>query len=252
MGLLSKLFGTAGNDLQLTRPDFTRFGHIELDFSGTKLRFKDVEHTAMFPINDWPEDIDIYNTDKDVFEKQKDGYYAERFYVRGWDFFGKNNEARGGVKIGSFIFYYPQAYSIDINCFTHKDFEHEILRHCDRIWGWQNPGSSLGNLGSEINFVYPIKPSDLSYLPVNSIHWCRFTAQEKGGAPDIMYACPISQRHILLNRFTLSAYDSTDYYSPETNLEQTCNDVVNEYMDEFFIELSERSLQEKAQASDVV
>jgi hypothetical protein len=67
-----------------------------------------------------------------------------------------------------------------------------------------------------------------------------------------VYACPISQRHIIINRFTLSAYDSTDYYSPETNLEQTCNDVVNEYMDEFFIELSERSQKEKAQASDAI
>jgi hypothetical protein len=105
MGLLSKLFGTAGNDLQLTRPDFTRFGNIELDFSGTKLRFKDVEHTAMFPINDWPEDLDVYNPD--VLKLQEDGYYAERFYVRGWDFFGKNNEARGGGEDRQLYFLLP-------------------------------------------------------------------------------------------------------------------------------------------------
>ncbi len=250
MGVLSKLFGTAGNDLQLTRPDFSRFGHIELDFSGTKLRFKDVEHTAMFPINDWPEDLDIYNMD--TLEAAKEGYYGRRFYVRGWDFFGENNEVRGGVKIGSFIFYFPQVYSENIECFTRKDFEHEILSYCNDVWGWQNPGSHLGSLGREINYIYPITPSDLSYQSINGIHWCRFTAQEKGGAPNIVYACPISQRHIIINRFTLSAYDSTDYYSPETNLEQTCNDVVNEYMDEFFIELSERSQKERARAGDPV
>ncbi len=250
MGLLSKLFGTAGNDLQLTRPDFTRFGHIELDFSGTKLRFKDVEHTAMFPINDWPEDLDIYGTD--VLKEQKDGSYAKRFYVRGWDFFGEKNRARGGVKVGSFIFYFPDSYAADTDCFTRKDFEHEVLRYCNDVWGIQNPGSSLGSLGSEINYVYPIKPSDFSYQSINGIKWCRFTPQKKGKAPTIVYACPISQHHILLNEFTLSAYDSTDYYSPATNLEQTCNDVVNEYMDEFFIELSERSKKERAQASDPV
>ena len=251
MRLLSRLFGEKGNDLRLTRPEFDRFGHLELDFSGTKLRFKDAEHTAMFPINDWPEDMNIYNTD--VFEKQKDGYYAKRFYVRGWSFYGeRKDKARGGVTVSSFVFYFPETYSDNTDCFQLGDFEHEILRYCNRAWGWQNPGSSLGNLGSEIYYVYPIESSDLSYQRINGIHWCRFTAQEKGRAPEISYACPISRRHIIINSFQLSAYDGVDYYSPETNLEQTCTDIVNEYMAEFTIKLSERAQQERAQVSDPV
>jgi hypothetical protein len=250
IGLLSKLFGTAGNDLQLTRPDFTRFGHIELDFSGTKLRFKDAAHTAMYPINDWPEDMDIYSPND--LELQEKGHYAQRFYVRGWDFLGKKNRAKGGCSIDSTILYFPDKYPEAVSCFTRNIFEQEILEYCHRAWGGMNPGSSLGSLGPEGDYVYPVDASSLSYTTINGMQWCRFTAQRKADPPAILYACPISKHHIIINEFTLEAYGSLDFFSPETNLEQTCYDVVDDYMSEFYIELSPRAKAEKAEATDPV
>ena len=252
MGLLSRLFGEKSDDRQLTRPDFGRFGHLEIDFSGTKLRFKDAAHTAMFPINDWPEDMDIYNTG--VFEKQRDDSYAKRFYVRGWDFYGKKKaKARGGgVTASSFVFYFPLNNFKGIGLFEREVFEQEIFKYCHKIWGRQNPGSSLGSLGPEGEFVYPVDANGLSYQLINGVQWCRFTSQWRADPPEILFGCPISKHHMIINSFELSAYDGVDFYSPETNLEQTCNDVVNDYMAEFYIELSERARQEKAQASDPV
>lgn len=243
MGLLDRFFG---NDLKLTRPDFNRFEHIELDFSGTKLRFKDAAHSAMYPIDVWPEDIDIYNPDS--LNSESDGSYGKRFYVRGWDFLGEKNKARGGCSIDSLLFYFPEKYPEPISCFSKNILEQEVLEYCHDVWGWKNPGSSLGSLGSEGNTVYPVNPSELSFVEINKTTWCRFTSQWKGNPPEILYACPLSKNHILINSFTTSAYGGVDFYSPETNLEQTCYDVINDYMSEFYIELSERSKQERAQA----
>jgi hypothetical protein len=247
MGLLDRFFG---DDKKLTRPDFNRFKPIELDFSGTKLRFKDAAHTAMYPINDWPEDMDIYSPDH--LNLQEDGCYARRFYVRGWDFLGKKNRAKGGCSVSSIILYFPDKYSESASYFTRNIFEREVLEYCHDSWGGMNPGSSLGSLGPEGELVYPVGASDLSYMTINGVQWCRFTVQRKANAPTIVYACPISKHHIIINEFRLSAYGSLDFYSPETNLEQTCYDVVNDYMSEFFIELSPRAKAEKAEATDPV
>jgi len=180
MGLLDRFFG---DDKKLTRPDFNQFKHIELDFSGTKLRFKDAAHTAMYPINDWPEDMDIYSPND--LNLQEDGCYARRFYVRGWDFLGKKNRAKGGCSIDTTILYLPDKYPDAVSCFTRDIFEQEVLEYCQDAWGRSNPGSSLGNLGTEVNYVYPVVPSDLIYQSINAITWCRFTTQKKGAPPNI-------------------------------------------------------------------
>jgi hypothetical protein len=178
---------------------------------------------------------------------QEDGCYARHFYVRGWDFLGKKNRAKGGCSIDSTILYFPNKYPEAVSYFTRNIFEQEVLEYCHDAWGISNPGSRVGSLGPEGDYVYPVDASSLSYTTINSIQWCRFTAQWKADPPTILYACPISKHHIIINEFPLLAYDGLDFYSPETNLEQTCYDVVNDYMSEFFIELSPCAMAEKAQ-----
>jgi hypothetical protein len=251
MNLLASLRDSLfGNDQRLTRPDFNRFAHIELDFSGIKVRFKDAAHTAMFPINDWPTDMDIY--DLKSLNDHKTGSYGKRYYVRGWDFYGKKNQARGGCKLYSLLYYFPAKHPEHISYFSRDVFERELIEFCHRRWGVQNPGSSLGDLGPEPRYVYPVNAAGLSYERINGTNWCRFTAQWKADPPKLFYACPISSRHLIINYFTLSAYDGLDFYSPETNLEQTAYDVVNDFMSEYFIELSPRSQAERAEAPNPV
>ena len=246
MGILDRFFG---NDQQLTRPDFNRFKHIELDFSGTKIKFKDAAHTAMFPINDWPHDMDIYKPTS--YEPSDNRRYAKRFYLRGWEFTGKSRRAHGGCRLSSQVYYHPDQTKDNAGYFKKEILEQQIYRYCHNMWGDQNKGSSLGNLG-EAYYTYPIKSSDVSYQNINGTNWCRFSAERKGKPPEILYATPISKHHIIVNAFTLSAFGGTDFYSPETNLEQTCYDVVNDFMSEYFIELSPRAKAERAAVSDPV
>ncbi|WP_225667702.1 hypothetical protein, partial [Thalassolituus oleivorans] len=122
MGLLSHFLG---DDQKLSRPNFNRYRHIELDFSGNKIRFIDAKHTAMYPLNTWPENINIYNTDK--LNGSDVGDYAKLFYVRGWALRGRNQSSVGSCNLKIIIFYFPNSYSEDINCFNKKDLELELM-----------------------------------------------------------------------------------------------------------------------------
>ncbi len=246
MGLLSRFFG---DDHKLSRPDFNRYRHIELDFSGNKIRFIDAKHTAMYPLNTWPENIDIYNTDK--LNGSDAGDYAKLFYVRGWALRGRNQSSVGSCNLESLIFYFPNSHSKNINCFNKKDFELELIRYCHDMWGWNNRGSKMGSLGSG-DHTYPVKSSELSYKKINEITWCYFTSQYKGDSPEIVYATPISKNHILINSFSLQAHECYHFYSPETNLEQTSYDVMHDFMDQYHIELSPRSVSERSEVDDPI
>ncbi len=247
MGLLDRFFG---DDLHLTRPDFSRFEHIELDFSGTKIRFIDAAHTASFPIHSWPSDLNIFS--REVLEQFEDGTYGEEFYVRGWDFIGKKGKNRGGCSLQSFIYYFPDKHPENASYFSRSILEQELIEHCHILYGVENPESRLGFAGTQVNYRYPVDASGFHYQELNGTNWCRFVAQYKGDPPIVQYAIPITRHHILLNVFKFYAYDGLDFYSPETNLEQTCNDVVHNIMSSYYVELSSRSQAERALADDPV
>ena len=246
MGLLSRFLG---DDQKLSRPNFNRYRHIELNFSGNKLRFIDAKHTAMYPLNTWPENIDIYNADK--LNGSEAGDYAKLFYVRGWALRGRNQSSVGSCNLESLIFYFPNSYSKDINCFNKKDIEFELIKYAHNTWSRNNDGANLGSLGSG-DHIYPIDSTGFSYKKINKITWCCFTSQYKGDSPEIVYATPISKNHILINRFSLEAHGSYKFYSPETNLEQTSYDVMHDFMDQYHIELSPRSVSERSEVDDPI
>jgi len=238
--LLDKLLGS---DKDLKGPNLARAPWLALDFSGTKLRYRDPMHTAMFPVNTFAEDRDIYNPDG--YERQKRGHLARQFYIKGWDF--KGRACRGGVRLSGRLFYYENELGKNFNCFEKADFEQQIFEFCHAVWGWLNETEKVGDLGTK-RYIYPIDSRDLDYLDINGTRWCYFASQAKGSPPEIEYACPLSSHHILLLYFTLQGYSGTDFYSPETNLEQVTFQYVKDFMANFYIELSDEAKAQQAVA----
>lgn len=242
IGLLDKLLGS---DQDLRGPDLDRAPWLDLDFSGTKLRYRDPMHTAMFPVNVFAEDRDLYDVTQ--YERQKEGDLARRFYVKGWEFVGR--KSRGGVDLSGRVFYFDNKLDANYSCFEKSIFEHEIFEFCHIVWGWQNESTELGDLGKKL-FLYPIDSTELDYQDINKTRWCRFTAQVKGKPPEIHYACPLTSHHMLMMDFTLTGYGGTDFYSPETNLEQATLKYVENFMANFYIELSDEAKAQQAAAKN--
>lgn len=242
--LLDKLLGS---DLDLKGPDLEKAPWLELDFSGTKIRYRDPMHTAMFPVDVFAEDMDIY--DGNSYEKQESGHLAMRFYIKGWAFIGRGR--KGGVDLSGRIIYLPNKPEYGYSCFEKQDFEDNIFEFCHRGWGWQNDSRKVGDLGNKL-FLYPISSSDVAYEEINDTRWCRFFAQVKGKPPEVHYVCPLTSHHILVLNFTPLGYLGTDFYSPETNLEEACFRYIDDFMSNFHIELSEQAKAQQAAAKNPV
>lgn len=244
MGMLDKLFGS---DLDLKHPDFERSPAVEIDFSGTKISFKDPKHTAMFPINDVPRDMDIY--DQGNFEEQDDGSFADRFYVKGWNLFGRHNKAHGAVRLNGLIKYYPALISSD-NCFDKKSFQREIIQFAHRSWGWQNEGATLGSLGSGER-KYPVSADELKFLNFTNVVWCHFSSKVKEKPPTIVYATPVSSAHIIFLEFIIDTYKGLRFYdAKKSNIKQASYQVIEDFMNNFHIELSDTPKKEQEAASE--
>lgn len=240
--LLKKLLGS---DQNMKGPDLSNAPWLELDFSGNRLRYRDPMHTAMFPVSVFAENKDIYDVHQ--YERQKEGDLAELFYIKGWEFSGRANS--GEVRTSGRIFYFDNKLGGSYNCFEKPIFEHEIFEFCHIVWGWQNESTELGDLGKKL-FLYPIDSTGLDYQDINKTRWCRFTAQVKGKPPEIHYACPLTSHHMLMMDFTLTGYGGTDFYSPETNLEQATLKYVENFMANFYIELSDEAKAQQAAAKN--
>ena len=233
--LLKKLLGS---DQNRKGPDLS---------NAPRLRYRDPMHTAMFPVSVFAENKDIYDVHQ--YERQKEGDLAELFYIKGWEFSGRANS--GGVRTSGRIFYFDNKLGGSYNCFEKPIFEHEIFEFCHIVWGWQNESTELGDLGKKL-FLYPIDSTGLDYQDINKTRWCRFTAQVKGKPPEIHYACPLTSHHMLMMDFTLTGYGGTDFYSPETNLEQATLKYVENFMANFYIELSDEAKAQQAAAKNPI
>jgi len=238
MGILS--FFT-GDNLNPKRIDFNKFGHIELDFSGNKLRFIDAMHTANFPVDVWPSDIDIY--DENQLEKQKRGHYAIRYYSRGWNLKGKGRYPIGGVTLSSILINIPDDILGNKNLFNEKVLNKYIFEQIDTRWVQLEPETS-----NNTNLIYPRESSQLKKVVINNNQWTVAKIQHNSDGPFHLCYIPISKNHYIYNEFCFSAYHGNQFYSPENNIEKNCYDIMNEFMDQYFIELSPRSLKEKAEA----
>ncbi len=245
MGILTAFLGS---DLNLKRPDFKNSPVVSLDFSGTNIEFSDPAQTSMFPVQDWPNDLDIY--DERCYEKQRGGDFAKRFYVKGWDLTGAKRQAKAGVKVSGILSFFSDEYAQTVkgamNCFNSSCFSYEVLRFCHDVWGGQNEAKDVGDLGNGL-FSYPVESKELMYKDINGTVWCYFSFSVKGKAPKFIYATAVSKYHIIFNEFTITPYDDLDYFSPDTNLEVAANGVVDDFMAHYVINLSKTAESEKAQ-----
>ncbi|TVZ38945.1 hypothetical protein P886_3331 [Alteromonadaceae bacterium 2753L.S.0a.02] len=216
-----------GSDSKLKRPNFRYAPTVSLDFGECLLKFKNPDHTAMYPINVFPESFNIY--DEKHYERQATGDYANKFYERGWRLFGKGNKSRGGIGVTGRIFYFPDEYKEGIDFYDKSCFTNILLFICHESWGFQNKGASLGSLG-EGSYKYPIKQADFSVTTINDNTWFRFSAGIDGRPPEIGFATHLSPKHMLYFEFTLEAYRGLDFYSPETNMKEAAFGVVDEFM----------------------
>jgi hypothetical protein len=236
-----------GSDLELKGPELSKAPWLQLDLSGTKLRYRDPRHTAMFPAKAFAYDMDLY--DAESYERDTDGDLVKLFYLKGWAFIGRNRP--GGVDLAGRILLRDKNIPADFNYFDRRHFDSAVLFFCHSVWGRQNNSERLGDLGTGF-FKYPIGSSELLFLNINNVKWCYFTAQARGKPPRMLYATPITAHHILVLDFKPMAYLDWDFYSPDSNLEDATHQFVKEFMDNFYVELSDEAKAQRATAKDPI
>ncbi|WP_370979575.1 hypothetical protein [Agaribacterium sp. ZY112] len=205
---------------------------------------KHAAHTAMFPIDQTFGKQDVLDVSKLL--KGKDGNYGERIYLRGWTMRGRGSKSWGGVELSGFIVNYSQVDK-DINLFRQRDLLKVVLLETHGQFGLQNEGSKLGDLGDGF-YQYPVSAKELKAVSFSGLKWVMSSGGEKGEPKWPLFFIPLSKECVLFFRFKLKAYNGLDYFSPETNLQQTCDAVVKEFMQNVTIEYSAQSLADKKQA----
>lgn len=240
MRLLDHVFAPKSH---LTRPNFDESKIVRLTYSGLVLEMADAPHTAFTPLVDTIESLDLYRQDR--FGPDHNGDYTVKFYSRSWELRRRKEGGIGATRVTGRLLYFPDFPKKDFSCFRKKDFEAEILTFCHDVWGWQNKGAALGSLGDGQQ-IYPTTAQELSYRKIGKATWCTFTSQRRGEPPRVEFAVPVTAEHILVFDFTLSAFDGVDFYGPETNLKESCFQIVKDFMSNVKIELPTRSKAEHA------
>lgn len=225
-----------GSDTHLTRPCFANAPRINLNYSGFVLTLADAPHSASTPLVTTIESLDLHDPSR--FGPDHNGDYTVLFYSRSWELWGRGSQSAGEVSVTGRILNFPE-FQGKRSCFQKEDYEAELLRFCQDVWGWQNEGANLEkrSAGQQI-YLYPRKPEDLEYREISEKTWCMFTSQQKGQPPRVDFAIPITPEHILVFDFTLLAFGGRDFYSPETNLKETSFQIVEDFMSHVRVTLS--------------
>ena len=240
MAFLDKFLGS---DQALSQPDFDKAPTVDIRFSDIQLRFQDPAHTALYPIHDWPESMDIF--DNRNYEKIENGRLMKNFHSKGWDLKGRFNRERGGVIVDGSI----EKYTGDTGIHSYLDkkcFETYVMNYIQRNWGRQNKGAKPGSLG-EGPYVYPVTGKELQYVKHNEVIWCHVEVYIPGKVPVGIYFTPITSEHLIVFRIRFDMYQGLDFFSPETNIKEACYQVVDNFMSNFHIAISDETKKQQAQ-----
>lgn len=239
------LYWLFGSDKNIKIPNVEKSDTIKVDFSGTYLQYNQPNNSSYSPSIFAPKEFDLFNTS--LYESQSDGSWARMFARCSWNFYGKRK--CGGVTAHKRILYFENRVAHSFSCFNGKDIRNELLIFCHDVWGGQNNAKFVGD-GGEGYVRYPIRVQDISSAMFNSVCWAKFSTCVRGDPPRTFFAAPLSHYHMLLIDFECSAYEQVDYYSPVTNLKESCETFIDQYMQHVFLELSEAAKREKAEAPE--
>ncbi|GLS26554.1 hypothetical protein [Marinibactrum halimedae] len=255
MGFLSSIFNRKPKE-RFSKPDLDSAPHVKIDFSGIQIEFLDAPHNAHFPIHDKPRDLDIYDEYGHDFICDEN-YRYRKIYVTGCDFVDRlQKEHAGGLIIESTLVDYGSHYCKEtnthslcnrLNFFTPNDLFDWILDDCHNMWGKQNGASKIGDLGDG-TYVYPISSDELSITLHNGCPCVKAYIDYVGMAPEFVYFFPISKRHLIVLEMKCEAYIFYDFYDPTLPLEAYSYEVMERFMKDFKITLSDRSKKELAAA----
>jgi hypothetical protein len=245
MGWLHRFFKHDAAEKSLSRPDFATSPWVDIDFSGNRIKFRDPKHSANYPINARPHDLDIYD---DANFHEWAGSRSHEFYVKGWNFWDRPAKKNvGGVGVSGVIFNFKTTKPRAFNAFRREHLCQDILEICHDAWGEKNNAPALGDIGNG-RYQYPVTSDQITGKSINGLYWYCASAQQKGHPPEIEYYLPLSAKHSILLHFDYYAYGDFDYYDPSLGLEELCQAVMEEFMQHFYVELSAQSLAEKQHA----
>jgi hypothetical protein len=229
-------------------PDFAAAPSVAIDLSGARLQFKDPRQTAHFPIKDHPYDLNIFHTS---MYREINNYFNKRFYEKGWDLYSWGMQADiAGIVAGGIIFDCSKTQSPTFNAFRFKDLGGFALRLCHDNFAERNNSTTFGNVGTGY-YQYPSQLRQLKIIKTQNNFCLNYTSGHKGDGPTSRFMFPLTKNHIIMLSFRIDSYKGCDYYDPTYGLEPTCEGIIEEFLENFHLELStDAALEEKSVASE--
>ncbi len=228
MWLTEKIFGS---DKKLSRPDINKSNRVSCNFSENYLNFLDPEQTSLTPYFEVVKKLEL--TEEKEFCKDSKGNLAKPFYQRGWDFFGKARSRVGGVYCIGTISHYSERGQGASNLFIQNSLLDIVVDWCCSFFEEENRSKIV---------------HAASTLRKNNVEWLVVQRVDSLGVTEIYYFSPLALNDLLVLSFRCEAYAGYDFDSPETNLKETCFQVVDEFINNFHIEYSEESKKAMAEA----
>ena len=232
------------NPLDLVGPDVAKAPVRKINLSGTVLSFRCPFQTAAIPGFIGPAEFDI---DKRLEEDVRNPQNAHvTLYSTGWDLHDRMSWGTpyGGVTTDLILTRNNETRDSELSLFRSAQIKQWIFVKMAAAYGswnedmWARRERYTHTLIPEKDFwQYPTTNEDIQEKAFNGIRWFRYEVYQPGRAPRIVFETAISHRHVVRISFSPSSYQG-DYFSPEHNVQQASEDLINAIMETVNIQLS--------------
>ncbi|WP_444993991.1 hypothetical protein [Aliikangiella sp. IMCC44359] len=249
MSLLRRWFG---DDHNLKAVNLETAPRFTIDLSGSQLTFPRPKQTVLMPGEFQRSTFDIYTEELEEWNDQRAS--SKRIHVNGWDFWGKQAESHGYVKVDIFLVK-PHLLTSKESLFNNKELIKWIMEEVENGW-WAKQNRKKTELEDWDPrkgrlFQYPQSEKEIHLFTNLSAYY--FDVLEPGNtgcqAIRTYYYIPIENEY-LLNIDFRSEIIGYEYFSSEHNFAEASANFIKDFMSKVTLELSDKAKAQKQAAEN--
>ncbi|WP_444993992.1 hypothetical protein [Aliikangiella sp. IMCC44359] len=249
MSLLRRWFG---DDHNLKAVNLETAPRFTIDLSGSKLTFPRPKQTLLMPGEFQRSAFDIYTEELEEWNTKR--AFSKRIHVNGWDFWGKQAEAPGYVKI-DIALTKPCLLTSEKSLFNQKHLLEWVMEEVETGW-WarQNKKKAMmEDWDPEKHRLYQYPQSEKEvhfYQPLSGYYFDVLEPGDNGfQAIETYYWIPIDNNYALRVLFFSKAVGNY-IFSSEHNLAEASANFIKDFMSKVTLELSDKAKAQKQAAEN--